>query len=257
MSTLPPPYYRDDRSGITIFHGDAHDVVPFLTPDSVELLVTDPPWGVGFDYGPNGHDDDPDGYIQWLWPIIETAEIRCIREEGFCAVFQSAKHARSWPSWFPRPWRLLALPKSFVQIHAIYMQWATDYALVWPRGNEAIGQEGCRKLRQWQVTPSRDWFVSQNNNFRSPIAHPCSRPLDTMRYIIGLLCPPGGTVLDPFMGSGTTLLAEKMLGRHAVGIEINEGFCELAVRRLQQEFLPLDFSADSVVQGSLAEGWGE
>ena len=59
-----------------------------------------------------------------------------------------------------------------------------------------------------------------------------------MRHIVGLAAPVGGMVLDPFAGSGTTLLAAKEMGRQAIGIEIEPRYCEIAVKRLRQEMLP-------------------
>jgi len=60
-----------------------------------------------------------------------------------------------------------------------------------------------------------------------------------MRHIVGLATREGGTLLDPFMGSGTTLRAAKDLGRKAIGIEIEERYCEIAARKLEQETLSL------------------
>lgn len=72
--------------------------------------------------------------------------------------------------------------------------------------------------------------------------HPCPKPEPLMCELVTQFTDPGETILDPFAGSGTTLLAAKRLGRRAIGIEINEGFCEVAAKRLEQGALELGFS---------------
>ena len=67
--------------------------------------------------------------------------------------------------------------------------------------------------------------------------HPCPKPLALMRELVSLFTDPGETILDPFAGSGTTLRAAKDLGRRAIGIEMNEAYCEVAAKRMQQESL--------------------
>ena len=69
--------------------------------------------------------------------------------------------------------------------------------------------------------------------------HPCQKPLELMTWAIELCAPSCRTIVDPFMGSGTTLRAAKDLQRKAIGIEIEEKYCQIAARRLQQEVLPL------------------
>lgn len=103
-------------------------------------------------------------------------------------------------------------------------------------------------------TLNRDYHVGNVAGlFGKRAAHPSPRPLDTMRHIVALAAPESGLVLDPFMGSGTTLVAAKQLGRRAIGIEINERYCALAVKRLSQELLPLAADAPEPEQTSLLE----
>ncbi len=69
--------------------------------------------------------------------------------------------------------------------------------------------------------------------------HPTQKPVDIIKPLLEYSCPPDGVVLDPFMGSGTTLRAAKDLCRKAIGIEIEEKYCRIAVERLRQEVLKL------------------
>ena len=71
------------------------------------------------------------------------------------------------------------------------------------------------------------------------LTHPTQKPEALMSWVLGLRWTPPGTILDPFMGSGTTLVAAKQLGRKAIGIEIEEKYCEIAVKRLAQGVLKL------------------
>ncbi|MDD5304003.1 MAG: site-specific DNA-methyltransferase [Elusimicrobia bacterium] len=80
------------------------------------------------------------------------------------------------------------------------------------------------------------------NAYPHGFGHPSPKPECVMRWLVDELSEPGETVLDPFMGSGTTLRAAKDLGRKAIGIEIEERYCEIAAKRLSQQVLPLELA---------------
>lgn len=231
--SLPTPYYQDDTC--TIYHGDCREILDSL-PDCfrVDAVVTDPPYGIRFaDY--LTHRDSPDTYVgDVVCPILA-----CERfiDSGWAAVWQSATTMGRWGEWFPRPWFPIALPKTFAQVSPTRGRIAAvDYVVVWPVGDPC----------EWppQKQRPRDWFICQTSDMRKrPVGHPCPRPLDGVTQIAGSYCTPGGTILDPFMGSGTTLRAAKDLGRKAIGIEIEEKYCEIAAKRLSQEVL--DFGGDA------------
>jgi DNA modification methylase len=133
------------------------------------------------------------------WLVSVLQMTEALVSNGWVCVFQSETTANQWARWFLKDWHLISRQ--------------TDYAL---------------------------WFISRDvaaTNSRPN--HPCPRPLDTMRYLAECFCGPDGLILDPFMGSGTTLVAAKQLGRKAIGIEIEEKYCAIAVERLRQEMLPL------------------
>ncbi len=83
------------------------------------------------------------------------------------------------------------------------------------------------------------WIINKNENGGQPNEHPTQKPLRLMKELIDDFSQIGDTILDPFMGSGTTLRAAKDLGRRAIGIEIKEKYCAIAVERLRQAVLPM------------------
>ena len=225
---LPKPYYS--HAGITIYHADCRDILPHLDP--VELVLTDPPYGINYSKYPT-HKDNSKNYIEFLWPIVEVCESKI--NDGYFAIFQATKNLRKCGEWFPREWRPIVSFREFAQWMPTHIQFRTDFTLFW--------KVGIPKAWKPKNMP-RDYFVSSRvcvtQGMNKRVDHPCPRPIDTMIYLVDVLGYPGGTILDPFMGSGTTLVAAKQLGRKAVGIEIEERYCEIAVQRLQQEVLCLE-----------------
>lgn len=219
------PYYSD--SLVTIYHGDCRDVLPTL--HVADAIVTDPPYGIG--WGRATWSDDPNAYpefIRWL-----VAEANRVVQNGWVFVFQAMPNIAHYSEWFPDGYRLFAACKNFAQVRPTGVWHAWDPVVFWANG------EACRNSNAAEVV-NRDFHVGNVAGvFRHSAGHPSPRPLDTMKHIVAIATLPNGIVLDPFMGSGTTLVAAKNLGRRAIGIEIEERYCEIAARRCSQEVLEL------------------
>ncbi len=206
------PYY--EHNGITIYHGDCGDVMPNLAPP--DLVVTDPPYGMEF---------------QSSYRIVKHDKIegdnRLPIELIRFAISIATRAAYIFCRWdnlpdFPPPKSVLA----------------------WIKNNWSMGDLKHEHGRQWEACC---FYANEDHEFIKRIPdviysprtgndlHPTQKPVGVIGQIIG--CNVGDMVLDPFMGSGTTLRAAKDLGRKAIGIEIEEKYCEIAASRLAQQVL--------------------
>lgn len=204
-----------------LYCGDCLEVLPQLEQGAADAVITDPPYGIG--YGKyESHDDDPEEYPHMISTSLPLWER--IVETGWICVFQAAKTASKWAEWFPRDFRPIALPKTFVQIlPTLGPTWSTDYALLWSRGEPS------------QRGKSRDWFVCPTSDMsKRPKGHPCPRPLVGIKHCVDMLTEKGQKVLDPFLGSGTTLVAAAEMGRGGIGIEIEPKYFDIACRRIEK-----------------------
>ncbi len=221
------PYYEQD--GITIYHGDCRDWLASV-PDCLrfDCLLTDPPFGIGFsEY--ISHVDSSDGYEQIIHAVMFSESL--VRD-GWAVVFQPPSKAWEWSKRIARHYRLIACCKSFGQIFPGHgPAWRTDYALVWKVGEPRTPSSGGER--------GKDHVFSDTANTTNRPEHPCPRPLEQIKHLVKWFTLPGFSILDPFMGSGTTLVAAKNLGRRAIGIEIEERYCEIAAKRLSQQVLNL------------------
>ena len=202
------PYY--EASGITIYHGDCREVLPSVRAD---VLVTDPPYGISYSSGWQERPIHGDGDISAREFVLS------VWGEKPALVFG---HWRSFPptntkmqlTWDKGDWPGMG-----------------DLSLPWGPSTEEIYVLG------GGFHGNRGGSVVRVDREVGATIHPCEKPIDLMLNLI-TRCPDG-IVLDPFMGSGTTLVAAKQLGRRAIGIEIEERYCEIAAKRLAQEVLPL------------------
>jgi site-specific DNA-methyltransferase (adenine-specific) len=215
--------------GIEIYNADCLDVMREMEDGSVDAVITDPPYGIGFKY--NNHDDTPVGYGEWLWQVLELAENKA-KDGSIVFVFQAMPNVKEFTKWFPREWRIFAACKNFVQMRKIEMQYAFDPCVVWWKEGE----------RYSEGTLNRDWHIGNTANTLNRKdgdgkGHPCPRPLDQMEHIVNQWVKPGGVVLDPFMGSGTTGIVCHKTGRKFIGIEIDELYYNIAKRRIQETLM--------------------
>ena len=209
------PYYSDDA--VTIYHGDCLDILPTLTFDAI---VTDPPYGISYNPGmhPNGLEFEPivgdDSNDLGAWIANHEAPRVVCGADNFA---HRLPPGGTWSVWdkrvSPAADRILGSP----------------FELIW-----AVGH-GSRKRHIYRIQHGGAVNADKANQRR---VHPTQKPVTLMKRIIEDHFPTG-VIADPFMGAGSTLRAAKDLGRRAVGIEIEERYCEAAVARVAQEVLAL------------------
>jgi DNA modification methylase len=206
------PYYED--SAVKIFHGRCEDILPELDP--VDLVLTDPPYGIGRDGGrfsTSSHGGrKPYEFLGWDKKPPEDYLIKLLLNKGKDCVLWGANY---YPS---------SLPPS--------MGW-----LVWDKGQD-ICPSDCELAFTTRKAALRRKVLNRVELLKDGTSHPTQKPLLLIKWCISFF-PESKTILDPFMGSGTTLRAAKDLNRKAIGIEIEEKYCEIAAQRMCQEVLEL------------------
>jgi site-specific DNA-methyltransferase (adenine-specific) len=234
------PYYSDDYA--TIYHGDCREVLPTL--GRFDLLLTDPPYGAYTHKQAKSNRDKGHGNTAIDLPAIDFPAIdfpaiaelfaefseHCVR---WCVSFMDYRHVadierKGIPGWEYVRFGVWVKTNPMPQISADRPAHGWD-AICY------LHRAGVRK--RWNGGGA-------HGNHVGPIppgnGHPTQKPVDFMRKTVERFTDaPGDSVLDPFMGSGATLLAAKEVGRNAVGVELSERYCEIAARRLQQGVLPL------------------
>jgi site-specific DNA-methyltransferase (adenine-specific) len=224
------PYY--EQSGVTIYHGDCR-VVMAEWPNPCDFIVTDPPYGTGgWRRGEAGNGSNPagslvreawdDGAVDWLqmtdapvltfWPAAHTEHL-LVRAAATGRTKHRALYMRKLD---PKP-----------QVSG-RVRWSMEP--IW-----VLSRDGFVLYGGDDVVDATTPRVGRDGDANG---HPYQKPEHVMAWLIAKL--PPGSVLDLFMGSGTTLVAAKRLGRRAIGIEADEQWCEIAAKRLQQEALPLE-----------------
>lgn len=209
------PYYEQD--GITIYHGDCRE-----WSGAADFVLSDPPYGIGWKPRVNHQDQawrDDEPFNPGPWLRVGTEHVFW----GGNYFAQSLPHSADWLTWIKRP-----IDFDFSGDRRSY----STTELAWT-------DLGCRARFMCLVWDGgMRGGMPENRAF----SHPAQKPTELMLWCLSF-SQTTGTVVDPFMGSGTTLVAAKRLGRKAIGIELEEKYCEIAAKRLQQGALPLEIGA--------------
>ena len=230
------PYYQQD--GVTIYHGDCREIVPSLPV--AELLISDPPYGMNERTmrASAGRGKTPD-----------SRNFRYVQSRDWPAV-----HGDNEP-FDPSPWLGYRKVVLFGGIHFADRLPPSRAWIVWDKRDGTASDDNADCDFAWTNLRGPARLYSQlwrgicrsgeeNVSTSGGLVHPTQKPVALMRWVIARCKPAAGDViLDPFMGSGTTLVAAKRSGVRSIGIEINEHYCEIAVKRLQQGALPLELGA--------------
>lgn len=198
---------------VKLYLGDCLEILPQLEAGSVDAVVTDPPYGV-----------DKAEWDNNVFPLLGDAAKECsriLKNEGICFWFSSTRY----------------LPETINAVASIPFKWM----FIWyPSNNMAHGDLGFQKFTPVLVlSHSKAWRNMQDLR-EIPIrtdegnGHPTVKPLRLMTYLTKYSCKEDDTILDPFMGSGTTGVACVQTGRKFIGIEIEPKYFEIAVKRISE-----------------------
>ena len=227
------PYYEDGQA--TIYHGDCLEIIPDLP--TADLVIADPPYSLGVSSDLRGKVNPwADACNSSLW---------------FAAWFSAVRKRlrQSGAMWAFLSWRSLVT----YQKAACDIRWPIESMLVWDK--QWIGPGGSRGLRpsyEMVALLGMPGFALRDRGLpdirrcqwssHKPNLHPAEKPTDLLAWLVGESVESEGLVLDPFVGSGSTLIAARDMGCRAIGIEHDEAWCEVAADRCRQSVLTLQCS---------------
>jgi len=217
----------------TITHGDCLKLLPQLAAGSVQFILTDPPYITRYQ-SRDGRIVPNDDNDRWLKPAFAQM-YRALAKDSFCVSFygwpQADKFMQAYRAAGFRVVGHFAFPKRYSS-STRYVRYQHECAHLLTKGNPLYPKE--------TIGDVIDWTYSGNR------LHPTQKPLSVLLPLVETFSPLEGTVLDPFAGSGSSLLAAKMLGRSYIGIEMDAKYHGIAKRRLEDERTSPAFVAQHV-----------
>jgi site-specific DNA-methyltransferase (adenine-specific) len=202
-----------------IILGDCCKVLPTLPAASADFILTDPPYLVGYK-DREGRSIKNDIEADWLVPAFREA-FRVLKPDSLCVSFYGwSKTDLFYAAWKAAGFRIvghITFPKRYASTTRL-MRYSHENAYLLAKGNP--------RTPAHPIGDVIDWSYSGNK------LHPTQKPLSVLTPLIEAFCPRGGVVLDPFAGSGSTLIAARSVGRQYLGIELDPQFHEVASKRI-------------------------
>lgn len=216
-SAIRQPFRKVQIGNATLYNANCFDVLPTLS--GIGAVITDPPYCIGFEY--RSYDDAAHRYDDLMARLVP--QLIRVTGNGPCFVWQSPLKAPYWNEYFPKGWRIVAACKIYPSKirHQPCLSW--DPVIFWS-GRSLLRDE---LPRDWNVTDMEPW-----DGYRSDNPVPCPRPLDQVRYFCDSV--KADSILDPFLGSGTTGVAAIMAGKRFIGIEQDPVYFDYACQRIEK-----------------------
>jgi site-specific DNA-methyltransferase (adenine-specific) len=221
-------YYQDEF--VTIYHGDCRDFIPNLGKNNIDLLLTDPPFFMPVTHYASRVEwqkswGDLSILGAWFGLILDITK-NCLNKTGSTAVFCDGP---SYAVFYPEFYRRFPQVRSLVwdKCHfGMGHQWRKQHELL------IVGRDSESKWTGPKNLPDvlKAKTVSSCNRL-----HPVDKPMELLLQLIEPLTDKGDTVLDPFCGGGSTLFSAKKIKRKAIGIEIEERYCEISAKRCSEK----------------------
>ena len=221
IANLPTPYYRDNQADIAIYCADCKEILPLLPDKSIDLVLTDPPFNAGKDFA-----NDNLGSGEWAVFCDDFARLLPISANNLIEVDKKDRIMRqALDLYLPYRYAIcLNYTNSMRNGTVGYHNWGL---VLW------YGEGKCYKRY-------KDRIDSALHSTKSEFSHPSPKEITHYKKLCEMFSPPNGLIVDPFCGSGTTLIGAKELNRKCIGIEIEERYCEISAKRCSQSVMKLE-----------------
>jgi site-specific DNA-methyltransferase (adenine-specific) len=240
-----------------VFNEDALKGLARIPDGTIDLILADPPYSLGKDYGNDSDKQETGTYLRWMETWIDAA-LPKLKPNGSLFIFLTWKFSPeifvmlkqrmtmiNEIIWDRRVPSMGGSTRTFTSVHDTIGFFVKSKGYYFDLDSVRIPYDAeTKKARSRSIfvgakwleigyNPKDLWSVSRLHKIHPERSdHPTQKPLEIIERMVKVSCPPGGIVLDPFMGSGTTAVAAKRWGRNFVGFELNKDYCDIIANRL-------------------------